>query len=240
MYPKGVTEILSTRLPYTLALVIPVLLASFFVGNWIGVKAAYAGGKRSKVVCFLSALSSALPSFWLAMVLVAVFAGTLAVFPMYGQATPGTTPAWSLGYFLDVLHHYALPFLTLFIIYLGGWITRTRSAMIHEMDSGHVRYGEQLSFKKSMSMAHTRSSSTLLQFTDLNLLFNALIGEAVLMEIIFGWSGIGKTMLDALLTNDFPLLFGGFLVLMVVLILGNFLIDILHGYIDLRIQAAKI
>ena len=112
-------------------------------------------------------------------------------------ATLGTIPTWSLSFFLDVLEHYSLPFLTLFIIYVGGWATGMRSMVIHEMDSGYVRYGEQLGFRKSKLMSYAERNAILPQFTGLNLLFNALIGETAILEIIFGWPGIGKMMFDA-------------------------------------------
>jgi peptide/nickel transport system permease protein len=70
-------------------------------------------------------------------------------------------------------------------------------------------------------------------------LFNALIGETAILEIVFGWPGVGRMMYDAVLSNDYPLIFGGFLVIMVVVILGNFLIDILYGFIDPRIRTGR-
>jgi peptide/nickel transport system permease protein len=239
MFPMSVMSIILARLPYTLALALPVLFLSFFLGNWIGAKAAYVGGKWSELVYFFSVFSNRLPSFWFGMVLVFVFAATFKIFPTYGAATLGAIPTWTLSYFLDVLYHYALPFLTLFIIYVGGWATGMRSMVIHEMDSGYVRYGEQLGFRKSKLMSYAERNAILPQFTGLNLLFNALIGETAILEVIFGWPGIGRMMYDAVLSNDYPLIFGGFLVVMVVVILGNFLIDILYGFIDPRIRTGS-
>ncbi|MGA3192202.1 MAG: ABC transporter permease [Candidatus Bathyarchaeia archaeon] len=238
-YPQSVMSMVMLRLPYTLAIVVPVLLLSFFLGNWIGAKAAYAGGKRSTLAYFFSVFSNRLPSFWFGMVLVFVFAAVLKVFPAYGIATMGTIPNWSLSFFLDLLRHYSLPFLTLFIIYVGGWATGMRSMIIHEMDSGYVRYGEQLGFTKNKLMSYAERNAILPQVTGLNLQFNALIGETAILEIIFGWPGIGKMMFDAVGADDYMLLFGGFMVLMVVAILGNFLIDILYGFIDPRIRTGR-
>ena len=76
MFPMSVMTIILQRLPYTLALVLPVLFLSFFLGNWIGAKAAYVGGKRSELVYFFSVFSNRLPSFWFGMVLVFVFAAS--------------------------------------------------------------------------------------------------------------------------------------------------------------------
>jgi peptide/nickel transport system permease protein len=239
-FPQTVSSMVLSRLPYTLAIVVPVLLLSFFLGNWIGAKAAYAGGKWSELVYFFSVFSNRLPSFWFGMVLVFVFAATFKIFPMFGLTNMNDSiPTWNLYFFLDVLYHYALPFLTLFIIYVGGWATGMRSMVIHEMDSGYVRYGEQLGFRKSKLMSYAERNAILPQVTGLNLLFNALIGETAILEIIFQWPGIGKMMFDAVGANDYPVIFGGFVVIMVVVILGNFLIDILYGFIDPRIRTGQ-
>jgi peptide/nickel transport system permease protein len=239
-YPEAVLSIVLSRLPYTFAIVIPVLLLSFFLGNWIGAKAAYVGGKRSELVYFFSVFSNRLPSFWFGMVLVFVFAATIKIFPAYGiTAMNHQIPTWDLSYFLDVLYHYSLPFLTLFIVYVGGWATGMRSMVIHEMDSGYVRYGEQLGFRKSKLMSYAERNAILPQFTGLNLLFNALIGETAILEIVFGWPGIGKMMYDAVAVDDYSLILGGFLVILVVVILGNFLVDILYGFIDPRIRTGR-
>jgi len=112
-----------------------------------------------------------------------------------------------------------------------------RSMIIHEMDSGYVRYSEQLGFKKSTSMSYAKRNAILPQFTGLNLYFNALIGETAILEMIFGWPGVGRTMFDAVFSLDYPLIFGVFIVILVIVILGNFLIDTLYGFLDPRIRA---
>jgi peptide/nickel transport system permease protein len=69
------------------------------------------------------------------------------------------------------------------------------------------------------------------------LYFNALLGETAILEIIFGWPGIGRTMFDAVFSLDYTLIFGVFIVIMIIVIFGNFLIDVLYGFIDPRIRA---
>jgi peptide/nickel transport system permease protein len=238
-YPQPVMKFVLGKLPFTLALVVPVLFISFFLGNWIGAKAAYVGGKWSEFVYFFSVFSNRLPSFWFGMVLFFLLAAQAKLFPLYGYSSIGQIPSWDLNYFLDVLHHYLLPFFTLLFVYLGGWATGMRSMMIHEMDSGYVRYSEQLGFRKNKSMSYAQRNAILPQFTGLNLYFNALIGETTVLEAVFGWPGIGKLMFDAVMSYDYPMILGGFLVTMCVVILGNFLIDITYGFIDPRIRTGS-
>jgi len=235
-YPKPVAGIVLYRLPFTLALVVPVLFISFLLGNWIGAKAAYLKGKWSEFVYFFSVFSNRLPVFWFGMVLLLLLAVKADLFPLYGYSSLSVIPSWSLSFFLDVLHHYLLPFITLLFVFLGGWATGMRSMMIHELDSGYVRYGKQLGFREKKLMSYAKRNAILPQLTGLNLYFNALIGETAILEIIFGWPGIGKLMFDAVMNVDYPLLFGSFLVTMGVVIFGNFLIDIVYGLIDPRIR----
>lgn len=88
-------------------------------------------------------------------------------------------------------------------------------------------------------MSYAQRNAILPQFTGLNLLFNALIGETLIIEVIVGWPGIGKLMYDSVFSVDYPMILGCFLITMCVVILGNFLIDILYGFIDPRIRTGR-
>ena len=235
-YPTPVIEIVLYKLPFTLALVIPVLVLSFFLGNWIGAKSAFLKGNKSEFAYILATFTKQLPTYWFGMVLLFLFAVNLAIFPLYGYSGLGTIPSFTIEYFLELLYHYTLPFLSLFIVYLGGWAAGMRSMMIHEMDSGYVRYGRQLGFKEDTLMSYAKRNAMLPQLTGLNLYLQALIGETIALEVIFGWPGIGKSMYDAAMNVDYPLILGCLLVIIIVVLVGNFLIDILYGFIDPRIR----
>jgi peptide/nickel transport system permease protein len=235
-YPVSVATIVLYYLPYTLALAIPVLVVSFFLGNWIGARAAYLKGKWNETGYFTLVLCNQLPTFWFAMVLVFFYVVLFQGIPPIGARTQGVIPDLSLGYIGDLLAHWALPFLTLIVVYLGAWATGMRSMVTHEMDSGYVRYGEQLGFRKSKLMSYTERNAILPQFTGLNLVFSGIIGNTLIIEIVFGWPGIGLLLFNSVGALDYPLVFGCFLVIVLVIVVGNFLIDILYGFIDPRIR----
>ena len=104
------------------------------------------------------------------------------------------------------------------------------------MDSGYVRYGEQLGFKKRKLMSYTQRNAILPQLTGLNMVFNGIIGQTLVIEIVFGWPGLGLLLYNAVFNYDYPLIFGCFLVIIIIIVVGNFLIDILYGFIDPRIR----
>ena len=235
-YPVFASTIIQYYLPYTLSLAIPVLFVSFFVGNWIGARAAYLKGKLNETSYFALVFCNQLPPFWLGLVIIFLYVLLFHSIPPIGAATQGVIPSLSISYFLDLLMHWFLPFLTLLVVYVGAWATGMRSMVTHEMDAGYVRYGEQLGFKNRKLMSYTQRNAILPQLTGLNMVFNGIIGQTLVIEIVFGWPGIGLLLYNAVFNYDYPLIFGCFMVIIIIIVVGNFLIDILYGFIDPRIR----
>ncbi|NHI88857.1 MAG: ABC transporter permease [Candidatus Thorarchaeota archaeon] len=235
-YPVYAWTIIQYYLPYTLSLALPVLFVSFFVGNWIGARAAYLKGKLNETSYFTLVFCNQLPPFWLGLVIIFLYVLLFRNIPPIGAATQGVIPSLSVSYLVDLLAHWILPFLTLLVVYIGAWATGMRSMVTHEMDSGYVRYGEQLGFKKRKLMSYTQRNAILPQLTGLNMVFNGIIGQTLVIEIVFGWPGIGLLLFNAVFNYDYPLIFGCFLVIIIIIVVGNFLIDILYGFIDPRIR----
>jgi peptide/nickel transport system permease protein len=235
---RPVATVVMEKLPYTLVLVIPVLLVGFFVGNWIGARAAYMKGKQSETIYFASIVTSQMPFYWFAMVMLFLLAVRLPIFPTGGTFSPRFIPALHppIEVFLDALSHYGLPFLTLLIITTGGWASGMRSMTLYELDSGYILYARQLGFRKKKLMSYARRNAILPQFTGLNVNLNNLIGMTMVIEMVFRWDGIGLLALNALRSRDYFLILGTFIVTMVVVIIGNFLVDIAYGFLDPRIR----
>jgi peptide/nickel transport system permease protein len=287
---RPVSTVVMEKLPYTLVLVIPVLLVGFFVGNWIGARAAYMKGKQSEAIYFTSIFASQMPFYWFAMVMlfllavnvsnliklaalgifggvmVFLFLGTVVsgraklvvsgiigglvvllflmsvnagVFPTNGTFSPRLIPGWNLQTLTDVSRHYALPFLTLLIITTGGWASGMRSMTLYELDSGYILYARQLGFRKEKLMSYASRNAILPQFTGLNVNLNNLIGMTMIIEMVFRWDGVGLLALNAVRSRDYFLILGTFLITMVVVIIGNFLVDIAYGFLDPRIRTGR-
>ncbi|MFX1482058.1 MAG: ABC transporter permease [Promethearchaeota archaeon] len=235
-YPVFASTLIQYYLPYTLSLALPVLFVSFFLGNWIGARAAYLKGKLNETSYFALVFCNQLPPFWLGLVIIFLYVLLFHSIPPIGAATQGVIPSLSISYFIDLVAHWILPFLTLLVVYIGAWATGMRSMVTHERDSGYVRYGEQLGFKKRKLMSYTQRNAILPQLTGLNMVFNGIIGQTLVIEIVFGWPGLGLLLYNAVFNYDYPLIFGCFLVIIIIIVIGNFLIDILYGFIDPRIR----
>ena len=235
-YPVFAWDIIQYYLPYTLSLAIPVLFVSFFLGNWIGARAAYLKGKLNETGYFSLVFANQLPPFWFGLVIIFLYVVIFQSIPPIGSASQGTIPSLSIDYFMDLVAHWILPFITLLVVYVGAWATGMRSMVTHEMDAGYVRYGEQLGFKKGKLMSYAQRNAILPQLTGLNMVFNGIVGQTLIIEIVFGWPGIGLLLYNAVFNYDYPLIFGCFIVIIVIVVVGNFLIDILYGFIDPRIR----
>jgi len=236
---RPVADAVMAKLPYTLVLVVPVLFISFFLGNWIGARAAYVKGKRSDAVYFTSVFASQMPFYWFAMVLLFLLAVNVRLFPTGGTFSPRFMPSLNLASFIDASRHYALPFLTLLIITTGAWATGMRSMTLYELDSGYILYARQLGFRNKKLVSYAKRNAILPQFTGLNINLNNLIGMTMIIEIVFRWDGLGSLTLDAVLARDYFMMLGTFLVTMVVVILGNFLVDLAYAFLDPRIRAGR-
>ena len=215
-YPVFATTLIQYYLPYTLSLAIPVLFVSFFVGNWIGARAAYLKGKLNETSYFSLVFANQLPPFWFGLVVIFLYVLIFQSIPPIGAGTQGVIPSLSMSYFLDLLAHWILPFLTLLVVYIGAWATGMRSMVTHEMDAGYVRYGEQLGFTKGKLMSYTQRNAILPQMTGLNMVFNGIIGQTLIIEIVFGWPGIGLLLYNAVFNYDYPLIFGCFMVIIII------------------------
>ena len=133
-FPTPVSELIMGALPYTLALLVPAIVLSFWAGNKVGALAA-----RRKVmdntVLPASYVLTATPQMWLGIVLAWLFASTWAIFPVSGAYGLDIQPSWSLEFALSFLYHWILPFSALFLVAFGGWAIGMRNMIIYELES---------------------------------------------------------------------------------------------------------
>jgi peptide/nickel transport system permease protein len=234
---RRVIDMIMSALPWTLFLVVPSTLAAWFVGNTIG---AYAGYKRGslfeKTVLIISLILSQTPYYWLAMILLYIFAFQLKIFPP-GQAYPPTmVPSFTPQFILAVLHHYALPFLSIFIAALGGWAIGMRVLTIYELGADYTMFAEALGTRERTLFRYVFRNSLLPQVTGLALQLGAAVGGALLTEIVFSYPGMGYLLNRAIVQTDYPVVQGVFVILIATLFIANFLVDFIYALIDPRIR----
>ena len=232
---EPVANLVLRALPYTMMLVIPVLIISFFVGNWIGARTGYTNSKKDKVFYYIFMVLQVAPFFWMAYVLVDIFVLKLHWFPWL---SPGGVPnwAWDWDAISLIFDNFWLPFIILLITNIGGWATGAHALMTYEKAEDYITYARKLGFRDKTLRKYAFRNSILPQFTGLNLRFNGLIGATLITEIIFRFPGIGYMMVDAFKKFDYALVIGTFIVTILVVVVGNYIIDMCYGILDPRIR----
>lgn len=240
-YPHSVMSIVMNALPWTLALVIPVIPIGFVVGNWIGSKAAYYRGRFDKLLYFFSMYLCQAPYYWIGLILMLVFGTWLGWFPIGGSfGMEFIKPSFTLDWFQSALHHWALPFISLVGLGIGGWAIGMRAMVIYEMESDYMHYSKQLGFSRGKLRSYTERNAILPNFTWITLTLNGLIGQTLLVEYVFGYRGLGYLFYMAVVSRDYPLLEAGFVITLLVILVGNFVADLLYAKLDPRIATGYV
>jgi peptide/nickel transport system permease protein len=232
-FPTPVSELILGALPYTLALLIPAVLLSFWAGNKVGALAARRKSLDNTVLPVSYALT-ATPQMWLGIVLIWVFASTLAWLPVSGAADLGMQPTWSAEYAQSFLEHWILPFSALFLVAFGGWAIGMRNMIIYELEADYSNYLAALGAPNKLVRKYAYRNALLPQITGLALALGAVVAGAIVVEIVFSYPGLGTLTLSAIQNRDYFLIQGIFLFVIIGVLLANLIIDIAYVFIDPR------
>jgi peptide/nickel transport system permease protein len=236
-YPKKVGEIISTALPWTIALQLPTIVFGWILGNILGALAAYKRGIFDRGFYPLALLASAVPAFCFGILLVYVLAIRNEWFPPAGGYSEGMTQAFTWEFIRSASYYYVLPFLAIFIPILGGQAIGMRSMCIYELGTDYVKYAKLLGIKESKILYYMFRNAMLPQLTGLALALGAMVGGSLIAEIVFSYPGLGLTILTAIQGNDYSVITGTTLLLTVCVLIANFTVDVLIGFLDPRVAA---
>jgi peptide/nickel transport system permease protein len=230
---RPVTDVIMAALPYTLALLIPAILLSWWTGNKAG---ALAARRRvlDNTLLPVSYVLTATPYMWLAIMLAWIFASVLGIFPISGGYSYSLEPSLSWTFIADLAMHWFLPFLSLFLVMFGGWAIGMRNMIIYELDADYARYLGALGAPSGLVRRYAFRNAVLPQVTGLALSLGVIVAGALVTEIVFSYPGIGKLLLAAVQNQDYFLLQGIFLFIIVGVLVANFIVDIAYVVVDPR------
>ncbi|HEX3213565.1 MAG TPA: ABC transporter permease, partial [Actinomycetota bacterium] len=163
-----------------------------------------------------------------------LFGSVTGWFPLSGGYSFSLAPAWSLEFAGSVLWHWFLPFLSLFLVAFGGWAIGMRNMVIYELEADYTHYLESLGAPRRLVRRYAFRNALLPQLTGLALQLGVLVAGALVTEIVFSYPGLGYLVLQAVNNQDFFLLQGVFLFIVIGVLAANFLIDIVYVVIDPR------
>jgi peptide/nickel transport system permease protein len=232
-----VLDLILQRLPATLLLMGASIVFAVLAGALLGALAAQRAGRPLDVVIsVLALLFFATPLFWIGLMLVLVFSVWLDWFPVGGMFTvEAHLTGWA--YALDVARHLVLPALTLGLFYMAVYVRLMRASMIEVRRQDFVRTAVAKGAPaRRVLTGHVLRNALLPLVTMVGVQASSVIGGAVLVETVFSWPGLGRMAFEALYQRDYNLLLGILLCSSVVVILVNWLVDLVYARVDPRIR----
>ena len=236
-YPRTVAGMIGEALPWTIALLGLTTLFSFVVGTVLGALLAWPGEPRwlQWLMPPLWALH-AIPFFLLGLVLMYLFAFKLQWLPIFGGYSAGAKPGFDWIFIIDVLRHAVLPALSIVLVSVGGWALAMRGMMVTTMGEDYVVFAEAKGLRSlTVFTRYCMRNAILPQTTGLALALGQILSGAVLVEVIFGYPGIGALLFQAIEENDFFLIQGVVFTVIVALGFATFLLDVIYPWLDPRI-----
>ena len=241
-FPSTVSELIVRSLPWTIGLLLTTTVLSWILGTLIGALIGWKGEKSlfGKVFSPIVIALYAIPYWLMAIILVSIFAFTLAILPMSGGYTHGTIPNMSADFVMDVVRHSLLPALSIIIINLGWWYLSMRSMVIRTKGEDFILMAYAKGLKENDIMWNYSFRNNLLpQVTGLALSLGQIIGGALLTETIFAYPGLGWLLYGATTSLDFPLIQGITLMITITLCTATMILDLILPLIDPRIKYGR-
>lgn len=236
-YPRTVTEIVLEAMPWSIGLLSVTTLLAFGLGSLLG---AFLGWPRSPkwIHLLLPPVLAlhAIPFFLLGMVLMYIIAFWAKLLPQYGGYTPGAFPNWSWSFALDIVSHAILPALSIILVSIGGWALGMRAMIVTTQGEDYTNFADAKGLlARTIFLRYAVRNALLPQITALALVLGHIVSGAVLVEVFFGYPGMGTVLYNAIRESDFFLVQG--IVFFVILTLGiaTFVLDLCYPLLDPRI-----
>lgn len=242
---RPVLEVIGQILPNTLLLSAAALLVAFAAGVLIGiVQSLRQYSITDQALSVLALFFYSMPSFWLALMLIlvfALFARNVWEWPIYFPPSGTRSIEYAtLGPFeriADRIRYMTLPVTSLALVLAAGIARYTRGSMLEVIRQDYVRTARAKGLPESrVVFKHALRNALIPVITLLGLYLPVLFSGTVFIETVFGWPGMGKTIVDAIGTRDYPLVMGTSLIFGAMVVLGNLIADMLYAVVDPRIR----
>ena len=224
---RPVTGLLAERLPQTVLLALTAMCAATVLGSLMGLLAARRAGTWFDTgVMTLVNVGIALPTFWVALLLMLLFSMRLRWLPVVGAGTPA---------------HLVLPAVTLALPTVAVVARLVRSALLEVLGADYVRTARAKGLPDPQVLRrHVLRNAIIPVLTVLGMHLGYLLGGAFIVETIFGWPGLGRLTVQAIFDRDLPVVLGATVTIATIYVILNLLVDLLHAWLDPRVAAEVI
>ncbi len=235
-YPTPVTEVIGTGLVWTLVLTGVALVMSFSLGTFLGVLVAWQrSGRLDSLLPPLFAFLGAFPYFWLAMLTLYLFGFKLRWFPLRHAYSFDVEPAATATFFVDAARHAVLPAATIVMATIGGWVLGMRNNMIAVLGTDYITMARAKGLTPTRVMLRYAARNALLpSVTSFGMALGFVLSGSLLSEIVFSYPGMGYLLVQAVRSQDYPLMQGLFLIITLSVLAANWLVDLMYAWLDPR------
>lgn len=219
---KSVATLIGQAIPNTIKLALVALLITIVFSVLVGILCAvYERSFGDKLARALVFVGTAMPSFWVGLLLIWIFSVKLNLFPTSGMERPSSI---------------VLPAITLALSYISTYVRLIRNNMVQNKHENYVYYARIRGLKETTIIKHIFKNSLQSSLTALGMSIPKLIAGTVIVENIFAWPGVGRVCVDAIFNRDFPVIQAYILLMAVLFVICNLLVDIFSVAIDPRMR----
>lgn len=237
-YNTSVTQMIFSRMPWTLFIVVSSLLLSSIIGVALGAASAWQRDKAAdRIMYFAMIVISEIPAFLLGVLFLFVFAAQMKWFPLSGGSTVFVSfdSVWAKAG--DILNHAFLPILTLTLTRIGGFFLLSRNSMLTVLSKDYIRTARAKGIgKRGVIFRHALKNALPPIVARVFMSLGTLFGGAVLVENVFAYPGVGRLMREAVGNRDYVLIQGVFLTITVTVLLMNWLAELIYKKLDPRVE----
>lgn len=232
-----VLDLIVGRIPDTLLLVFAALLLAILVGVAIGcLMAAFSGTWIDRALSLLVLIAYSVPGFWLALMAIFLFSVKLEWLPSGGYQTIGANYT-GLAAFADRLQYLVMPALSLALFYAAVYARLMRTSMLEVRQQDYIRIAKAKGLTPArIELRHAIPNALIPLTTMAGIHVSGLFGGAMVVETVFGWPGMGRLTMEAMMARDSNVLLGIILFSSLIVIVTNIAVDLLQAWIDPRIK----
>lgn len=243
VYNRPVNELVWNRLVNSLVLLVPAIVTSFAIGTGFGaVIGTRVGTRLERWGIVIPTIAGTIPSFFMGILLLTIFAGgVLSIFPTGGMVS---TEMWSADVYsiyltTDFLMHATLPFLSLVIVGIYTPALLMRTSIVEVSGQDFMFYHRVKGMPERTRLVRLMRHASLPVVTVFPIALTTAVSGSVLIELVFNWPGMGLLLVEATIARDFPVIQFIFGILAVLIILANFIVDILYTVLDPRVEIGE-
>ncbi|MGC2485655.1 MAG: ABC transporter permease [Acidimicrobiales bacterium] len=231
---EPVRTILDASVPWTIGLIGFATVISFLVGTFAGAMLGWTRGSRFDSIIPTATFFQAVPYFFLATVMLLVFASDLHWFPILNAYSDSVSPGWNWPFIVSVVRYAELPLISIILSSVAGWILGMRNMMITMVGEDFVLMAVAKGLPRRRVIYHAARNAVLPSIANLSLAIGLVVSGALLVELVFNYPGVGDLLLQAVLNEDYPLIQGIFLIITLTVLAANLIADFIYLALDPR------